>query len=167
MPIFYNFPGGSEKHHKEDPCYVKLSLGPHLKRGLIDCRLVALPTWLWSSIWRIMQLKHNFFSKYNLGLDANLMQIEVYSWIRAKRSPEKNLRPPYFNIYPTRCNVTYFILSGNCCTCFGWYHHPSSGAHTPVFTASGICHTVTATCHYRCKSPATHLSQSHLLHGSS
>jgi len=33
----------------------------------------------------------------------------------------------YSNMYPTRCNVTQFILSGNCSTCFGWYHHPSSG----------------------------------------
>ena len=37
-----------------------------------------------------------------------------------------------------------FILSGNCSTCFGWYHHPSSGAQTTVSIASGICHTV---CH--------------------
>ena len=37
----------------------------------------------------------------------------------------------------------------NCSTCFGWYLHPSSGAHTTVSTASGICHTVTATCRYR------------------
>ena len=54
----------------------------------------------------------------------------------------------YSNIYPTRCNVTRFILSGNCSTCFGWYHHPSSGAQTTVSTASGICHTVIATCRY-------------------
>jgi len=39
-----------------------------------------------------------------------------------------------------------FILSGNCSKCFEWYHHPSSGAQTTVSTASGICHTVTATC---------------------
>jgi len=32
----------------------------------------------------------------------------------------------------------------NCSTCFGWYHHPSSGEQTTVSTASGICHTVTA-----------------------
>jgi len=50
------------------------------------------------------------------------------------------------NIYPTRCNVTQFVLSGKCSTCFRWYLHPSSGAHTTVSTASGICHTVTATC---------------------
>jgi hypothetical protein len=50
---------------------------------------------------------------------------------------------------PTRCNVTQFILSGNYSTCFGWYHRPSSGAQTTVFTASGICHTVTTTCRYR------------------
>jgi len=46
-------------------------------------------------------------------------------------------------MYPTRCNVTEFILSGNCSTCFGWYLHPSSGAHTTVSTAYGICHTDT------------------------
>jgi len=55
----------------------------------------------------------------------------------------------YSNIYPTRCNITQFILSGNCCTCFGWYHHPSSGVQTIVSTASGICHTVTVTRRYR------------------
>ena len=40
------------------------------------------------------------------------------------------------------------FISGNCCTCFRWYLHPSSGAHTTVSTASGICQTVTATCRY-------------------
>ena len=41
------------------------------------------------------------------------------------------------------------FISGNCSTCFGWYFHPSSGAHKTVPTASGICHTVTAICRYR------------------
>jgi hypothetical protein len=52
-------------------------------------------------------------------------------------------RLQYSNIYPTRCKITQFILSGNCSTCFGWYHHPSSGAETTVSIASGICQTVT------------------------
>jgi len=43
----------------------------------------------------------------------------------------------YSDIYPTRCNVTQFILFGKCSTCFGWYHYPSSGAQTTVSTASG------------------------------
>jgi len=34
----------------------------------------------------------------------------------------------------------------NCSTCFGWYHHLSSGAQTTVSTASGICHAVIALC---------------------
>ena len=46
----------------------------------------------------------------------------------------------YSNICPTRCNVTQFILSGNCSTCFGCYHHPSSGEQTTVSTASGTYH---------------------------
>jgi hypothetical protein len=41
------------------------------------------------------------------------------------------------------------FISRNSSTCFGWFFHPSSGAHTIVSTASGICHTVTAICRYR------------------
>ena len=41
------------------------------------------------------------------------------------------------------------FISGNCSTCFGLYLHPSSGAHTTVFTASGTCQTVIANC--RCR----------------
>jgi len=54
------------------------------------------------------------------------------------------------------CNVSHIIpiyiqqdatlhslfISGNCSTCFAWCLRPSSGAHTTVSTASGICHTV-------------------------
>jgi hypothetical protein len=40
------------------------------------------------------------------------------------------------------------FISRNCPTWFGWHLHPSSGAHTTVSTASGICHTVTAICRY-------------------
>jgi len=47
-----------------------------------------------------------------------------------------------------RLLLLQFILSGNCSTCFGWYLHPSSGAHTTVCTASGISQTVTATVYF-------------------
>ena len=40
------------------------------------------------------------------------------------------------------------FFSGNCSTCFGWYLRPSLGAQTTVFTVSGNCETVTATCRY-------------------
>jgi hypothetical protein len=65
-------------------------------------------------------------------------------------------------IYISRCNITQFILSGNCSTCFRWYHHPSSGAQTTVSTASGICHTVTVICRY-CGRVGTGLSVLSLL----
>jgi len=57
----------------------------------------------------------------------------------------------FFNhaVYQTRCNITQFILSGNCSTCFWWYYHPSSRAQTTVSTACGICHTVIAIWRYR------------------
>jgi hypothetical protein len=45
-------------------------------------------------------------------------------------------------------DVTIYSLftSVNCSTCFGWYLHPSSGAHITVSTASGISKAVTANC---------------------
>ena len=55
----------------------------------------------------------------------------------------------YITIYIQQdATLHSLFMSGNCSTCFGWYLHPSSGTHTTVFTASGICQTVTATCRY-------------------
>jgi len=48
------------------------------------------------------------------------------------------------------------FISGNCSTCFGWYLHAPSEAHTTVPTASGICHTVTAICCYRGRAELFH-----------
>jgi hypothetical protein len=56
--------------------------------------------------------------------------------------------PIYVYIQQDATLHTLFI-SGNCSTCFEWYFYPSSGAHSTVSTASGICHTVTAICCYR------------------
>jgi hypothetical protein len=44
------------------------------------------------------------------------------------------------------CNVTQFILSGK--LLYMLRVVPSSGAQTTLSTASGISHTVTATCRY-------------------
>ena len=35
---------------------------------------------------------------------------------------------------------TVYLFLENCSTCFGWYLHPSSGAHITVFTVSGTSH---------------------------
>jgi len=40
--------------------------------------------------------------------------------------------------------VYSLFISVNFSTCFGWYFHPSSGAHSTVSTVSGINRTVTA-----------------------
>jgi len=40
-------------------------------------------------------------------------------------------------------HYTIYLFLENCCTCFRWYLHPSSGAHTTVLTVSGTCQTVT------------------------
>ena len=51
------------------------------------------------------------------------------------------------NIQQNTTLLSLFI-SGNCSTCFGWYLHPSSGAHSTVSTVFGTCQTVTATGRY-------------------
>jgi hypothetical protein len=53
------------------------------------------------------------------------------------------------NSIPVDAKLHSLYISENYSTCFGWYFHPSSGAHTTVSTASGICHTVTAIYRYR------------------
>jgi hypothetical protein len=56
---------------------------------------------------------------------------------------------PIYSYIKQDATLHSLFISGNCSTCFGWYFHPSSRAHTTVSTASGICHTVTAICRYR------------------
>ena len=60
---------------------------------------------------------------------------------------ERGIR--YIPVYNQKdATLHSLFICGNCSTCFGWYLHPSTGAHTTVSTASGICHTVTAICPY-------------------
>jgi hypothetical protein len=49
--------------------------------------------------------------------------------------------PIFIQRYAT---IYSLFISVNCSTCFGWYLHPSSGAHVTVSTATGISKTVTA-----------------------
>src|SRR5215475_7337034 len=56
---------------------------------------------------------------------------------------------PVYSYIQQDATLHSLFISGNCSTCFGWYFHPSSGAHTTVSTASGICHTVTAISRYQ------------------
>jgi hypothetical protein len=60
-----------------------------------------------------------------------------------------NSIPIYSYIQQDATLHTLFITE-NFSTCFGWYFHPSSGAHTAVSTALAICHTVTFICRSEC-----------------
>src|SRR5215475_5800810 len=72
---------------------------------------------------------------------ANIIRrFNVYGYVHRK----------YIPIYIQQdATLHSLFISGNCSTFFGWYFHPSSGAHTTISTASGICHTFTAICRYR------------------
>jgi hypothetical protein len=57
-----------------------------------------------------------------------------------------SVRREYMPIITQRDAAIYSLfISVNRSTCFGWYIHPSSGAHITVSTASGLSKTVTAT----------------------
>jgi hypothetical protein len=56
---------------------------------------------------------------------------------------------PIWGISNKMQRYTVYLYLETALTFFGWYFHPSLGAHTTVSTASGICHTVTAICRYR------------------
>jgi hypothetical protein len=63
----------------------------------------------------------------HLEQDSLTGQIIAYAdwdvnYLTFHESVHLNNAPIY--IYPTRCNVTQFILSGNCSKCFRWYYHP-------------------------------------------
>jgi hypothetical protein len=60
---------------------------------------------------------------------------------RIRRAPNSI---PIYSYIQTDVTSRNLFISGKCSTCFGWYFHTSSGAHTTVSTASGICHTVTS-----------------------
>ena len=94
-------------------------------------------------LFLINTLQSYFPRNYTLFAKRLVLQTNITSDFNTHGSVHRN---NFFNIYPIRCNVTQFILSVNLSTCFGWYHHPSSGAQTTVSTASDICHTVTSTC---------------------
>jgi hypothetical protein len=65
----------------------------------------------------------------------------VHNWIYCPSIRVARLRK-YIPIYEQQDAALHSLfISGNCCTCFGWYLHPSSGAQT-VSRASGIRHTV-------------------------
>jgi hypothetical protein len=80
--------------------------------------------------------------KSHLPFTSLIRRFNVYGSVHRKYSSI------YVDIQQNAMLHSLFI-SGNCTTCLGWYFHPSSGAHTTVSTARGICHTVTAICRYR------------------
>jgi len=82
--------------------------------------------------FRLTLFRPIYFSSLPFFTFFSLSHLPVYVYRSDIRQRGRTLFL-YSNIYPTRCNVTQFILSGKCSTCFGWYLHLSSGAHkTPT-----------------------------------
>ena len=74
---------------------------------------------------------------------SNYLQVDTYALFKVYGSVNRKNILIYIQ---QDAKLHSLFISGNCSTCFGWYLHPSSGAHTTVSTASGTCQTVTATC---------------------
>jgi hypothetical protein len=93
------------------------------------------------------KFKSRFFLAMNwLCMQGNCRVTLTFNLLMWRIGRAPNSIPIYIQQDATLHSLFIF---GNCCTCFGWNFHPSSGAHTTVSTASGICHTVTAICRYR------------------
>jgi hypothetical protein len=92
--------------------------------------------------------EHIRYIRNNNPVSAYATQILTFTLLMWRIGRATNSIPLYSYIQQDAKSHSLFI-SGNCSTCFGWYFHPSSVAHTTVSTASGICHNVTAICRYR------------------
>jgi hypothetical protein len=68
------------------------------------------------SFWQPCSISYKQTAPNTFYLYKFLMQIFSFTL-------KKNILQ-YSNTYPTRCNLTQFIISENCSTCFGWYLHP-------------------------------------------
>ena len=94
---------------------------------------------------------------WNFSISPKSVEKNQVSCKSDKNKWHSTLRAKYvfnFNIHGSvhRNNILIYIqqdatlhslfISWNRSRCFGWYHHPSSGAQTTVSTVSGICHTV-------------------------
>jgi hypothetical protein len=91
----------------------------------IEHTVSAAPT-VWS---RVVTYLTFFLLMWRIGRAPN--SIPIYSYIQQDETSDS------------------IFISGSCSKCFGWYFHPSSGAHTTVSTASGICQPVTAIYRYQ------------------
>ena len=88
-------------------------------------------------MWKL-QTEDYYISNYSVSFTKYILtKFNVHGYVNCKNIP----------IYIQQdATLHSLFISENWSTCFGWYHHPSSGALTAVSTESGICHTVTATC---------------------
>jgi hypothetical protein len=85
---------------------------------------------------------------------------QLMSWVWESLGLDSQLPKQLTAYYVTPCNnvlgnILIYVQQDAMLHCLfylkialGWYHHPSSGAQTSISRASGICHTITATCRY-------------------
>ena len=94
-------------------------------------------------------LRAVLFGAFWFGVSyVNLRQPHILS-AKIKENPSSCIQVNtvcFILIYIQQDATIHNLFCGNCSAFFRWYHHPSSGVQTTVSTASGICHTVTATC---------------------
>ena len=78
------------------------------------------------------------------------VMLKIMELFKIKFNVQRSVHRKYILIYIQQdATLHSLFISGNRSTCFGWYLHPSSEAHTTVSAASGTCQTIIATCHYR------------------
>ena len=94
----------------------------------------------YASTWQLDTLRPFVSSNSNWGTTIPHRHFVIFLF-NVQESVDHNYILMYTYIQQDANSHSLFI-SGNCSACFGWYLHPSSGAHKTVSTASGTYQTV-------------------------
>ena len=111
--------------------YVGKDINPCPKDQTMVVQHVASPLPTFCGSWQCVETTDNRASlRQHKNLHCTNNKWTMYTFILIYTQQDATLHSSF--------------ISGNYSACFGWYLHPSSGAHTNVSTASGTCQTVTA-----------------------
>ena len=105
------------------------------------CALFIVRSW-YSETWSVSCLVTCPSAEVALSLYRRVYDVRFIARNGCDFSLDSTIWWLYIPIYIQQDATFPHFISGNCSTCFGWYLHPSSGAHTTLSAASGTCQTV-------------------------
>ena len=145
IQIIKRFQFKNQRALEHSPCYIT-SFSPRLKFAyhLSNMESEDLQRLVTNTSFRTTTTHNTCLWKWIITIT------KLEKWYPNFFNTQGSVQCKYIPIYIQKDATLHILfISGNCSTCFEWYLHPSSGAHTTLSTASGNCQTVAATCRYR------------------